>query len=252
MNAGKSPFKENSEFRKLIGAFLGNYGAVFAQEAKRTSAFFEIAAYNDLVKFYENSGYEVKPRNLMAQSKQFVYAMSPNAKPAKCSYFVATKKYKDGRNVVFEIRHNLRVQSAHDQDVFVTPDYAVIERNSIEAVKLPYYFYGKADYHFVPADAVRTFAETKHYNPSPELVINFVGLVNEITPASLSNAMPSKRPKHIAPSLFVSGIGSAHVKKIQKSLMDRYQLNIFLGLFAYPSQVYSGKNQVNVIKVGSP
>ena len=249
MAASKSPFKANHELRKLIGGFLKKYGAAFAQEAKKTSAFFEIAAYNDLVRFYENNGYKVKPKNLKV--RQFVYAMSPNAKPSGCSYFLATKKYKNGKIFLFEIRHNVRIQSAHDPEVFISPDYAVIDRNSIQSIKLSYYYNGKADYFYVPATAVRTFAETKHYNPSPELVINFMGLVNEITPASLYNAMPTSPPKHCAPALFVSGVGSAHVEKIKNSLSGRYQVNVFLGLFAFPSQVYSAKNQINVKKVGT-
>lgn len=249
MSASKSPFKANDELRKLIGGFLKKHGATFAQEAKKTSAFFEIAAYNDLVRFYENNGYKIRPKNL--KSRQFVYAMSPNAKPSSCSYFSATKKYKSGKIFCFEIRHNLRIQSAHDPEVFISPDYAVIDQGSIQSIKLSYYYNGKADYFYVPATAVRTFAETKHYNPSPELVINFIGLVNEIKPASLGNTMPSSPPKHCAPSLFVSGVGSVHVEKIKESLSGRYQVNVFLGLFAFPSQVYSANNQINVKKVGT-
>lgn len=247
----KSPFKDNKELQRLIGKFLHDYGATFSQHAKKTSTFFEIAVYNDLVKFYQNNGYKVQPENL-TPANSFTYALSTNAKPEKCSYFTATRHYRNGDKWAFEIRHNLRVQSAHDGDVFLTPDYAVIDAGSIEAKKLPYYYNGKADYFFVPSHALRTFAETKHYNPSPELVLNFVGLVNEVMPMCLSSTVEKKKPKHCAPSLFVSGVGSTHVQKIKFSLNDRYNMNVFLGLFAYPSQLYSKSNQVNVNKIGTP
>lgn len=251
MSNRKSPFKANKELAKSISAFLQSHGATFSQEAKRTSAYFEIAAYNDLVKFYENSGYTVNAANLRPRKKVFAYAMSPNVKPENVSYFIATRKYKDGTVWSFEIRHNIRIQSQHDPDVFVTPDYAIIDKESIQSIRLSYHYNGKTDYFFVAAESVRTFAETKHYNPSPEMVLNFVGLVNEIIPGCLTGTCPTHPPKHFAPALFVSGLGSIHVRKIRDSLRNRYGINIFLGLFAYPTQVYSKNNQTYVNKVGT-
>ncbi len=251
MGPNKSPFKANSELRAQIGGFLRTHRAIFSQEAKRTSAYFEIAAYNDLVKYYENNGFKLKPQNLKSPGRTFVYAMSPNAKPGNCSYFLATRKYKNGDQWRFEIRHNLRIQSAHDRTVFFTPDYAVVTAGSVKKTSLDYYYNGKADYFYVAAKDVQTFAETKHYNPSPELVINFVGLVNEVLPKILRKKISRKLPKHCAPTLFVSGVGSRHVRKIAESLSRRYGLNVLLGLFAYPSQLYSQRNQVNINKIGS-
>ena len=251
MRKSKSPFKANNEFKKSISVFLMSHGATFSQEAKRTSAYFEIAAYNDLVKFYENNGYTVRPANLRPRKNVFAYAMSPNVKPEKVSYFIATRNYKDGTVWSFEIRHNIRIQSQHDPEVFITPDYAVIDKGSIQSIRLNYHYNGKTDYFFVAAGSVRTFAETKHYNPSPEMVLNFVGLVNEIAPGFIAGTSPRRPPKHCAPALFVSGVGSVHVKKIRSSLRNRYGINIFLGLFAYPNQVYSKKNQAYIKKVGT-
>lgn len=251
MSKAKSPFKDNAELKKQIGAFLSTHGATLAQEAKRTSSFFELAAYNDLVKFYEVKGYVVTPKNLKGSGKDFIYALSPNAKPENCSYFMAKKKYKNGEIFRFEIRHNVRVQSAHDDEIYITPDYVVIEKGSLESIKLKRYYNGKAEYWFVTPDNVLTFAETKHYAPSPELVLNFVGVVNEIKPDFIAKKFPNKRPFHCGPSLFVSGVGNAHLLKIKESLADRYRINVFLGLFAYPTQVYSASNQANIEKIGS-
>ena len=250
--SSKSPFKDNKELQKAISKFLNDHRATFIQTAKRTSAYFEIAIYNDLVRFYEKSGYTVSPKNLSGPSKTFMYALSPSAKPGNYSYFEASRTYANGDEYHFEIRHNLRIQSSHDTEVFVTPDYAVIQKGSILAIKLPYYFNGKADYWYVPAGSVRTFAESKHYNPSPELVLNFVGLVNELIPGCLNKGAPLKKPKHFAPSLFVSGVGNAHIQKIKNSLGSRYLMNVFLGMFKYPTQLHSASNQSYVQKIGTP
>ena len=251
MTKSKSPFKDNSLLKQQIQQFLTKYHAQFAQEASRTSSFFELAAYNDLVKFYETNGYFVAPQNLKGKTQQFVYALSPKAKPENCSYFLAEKNYKSGASFTFEIRHNLRVQSAHDPEIFVSPDYSVIEKNAVTSTRLSHYYNGKIDYFYVAAKDVKTFAETKHYAPSPELVLNFVGLINELMPGLMAGQFPTKKPMHCGPSLFISGVGNVHLGKIKDSLGIRYSANILMGLFAYPSQVHSASNQVNILKIGS-
>ena len=127
----------------------------------------------------------------------------------------------------------------------------MIEKDAITSTHQPHYYNGKADYFFVAAKDVKTFAETKHYQPSPELVLNFVGLINELMPALMSGTFPTKKPKHCGPALFVSGVGNPHLVKIKESLGNRYKANIFMGLFAYPSQVHSASNQKNIHKIGS-
>jgi len=213
--------------------------------------YFELAAYNDLVQYYETNGYAVKPENLRGKTSDFVYALSPNAKAVKCSFFSATKKYAKGVAYEFEIRHNVRVRSAHDREIFVAPAYVVIDKGALQATRFPHHYNGKVDYVFVAAEQVRTFAETKHYLPSPELVLNFVGIVNEIKPGFLFGAFPEKRPRHCGPSLIISGVGNVHLRKIKESLADRYRINVFLGLFQYPSQLHSKSNQSNIQKIGT-
>lgn len=247
----KSPFKDDAELKDEIDVFLARHSAVFGQEAKRTSGFFELAAYNYLIRYYETNGFQVAPQNLKGLANdEFVYALSPNAKPATCSYLLVEKKYAEGIHR-FEIRHNVRIQSAHDSEIFVSPDYAIVAENSIESIRKPDYYNGKADYSFVSSNAIYTFGETKHYQPGAELVLNFVGLVNELMPALMNASFPTKRPMHLGPSLFVSGTGSLHVTKIAESLAKRYAINVFLGLFAAPSQVYSVKHSKKVVKIGS-
>lgn len=251
MAKNKSPFKDNKELKQDIQKFLNTHRTTFAQEIDRTSAYFELAVFNDVVRFYENNGYEVTPKNLKTRKRQFVYALSPNAKPENVSYFHAVKKYKRKLDREFEIRHNLRIQSKHDQRVFVSPDYAVIEPESIRSEKVEHYYNGKADYCFVRAADIATFAETKHYNPGPELVLNFVGIVNEIIPELMTKEKLTAPPKHFGPALFVSGVGNTHIRDIKDSLKERYSINVLLGLFAYPSQLYSTHNKAHIEKIGS-
>jgi hypothetical protein len=247
----KSPFKDNEDLKEDIQKFLNTHRSTFAQEIDRTSAYFELAVYNDVIRFYETSGYVVTPQNLKPRKRQFVYALSPNAKPENCSYFHVVKQYKRKPDREFEVRHNVRIQSKHDERVFVSPDYAVIEPGSITSTKVRHYYYNKADYFYVKAIDVVTFAETKHYNPGPELVLNFVGLVNEIMPDLMTGKKPTGLPKHFGPALFVSGVGNSHIRDIKESLMERYGINVLLGLFAYPSQLYAARNQGFIEKIGS-
>jgi hypothetical protein len=251
MAKSRSPFLDNSLLQQEIDDFLTRFRATFAQQVQRTSAFFEIACYNDLVRYYEAMHFEVTPHNTMPRSKQFVYALSTNAKPENCSYFVAKRTYPTIGVMAFEIRHNLRIQSAHDDGVFVSPDYAVINPGTLTSRRDPDYYNGKVEYDFVPAAEVQTFAETKHYTPSPELILNFVGLVNELLPNLMRGDVPSSAPKHLGPSLFISGAGNSHHDRIRASLAKRYSINIFLGLFARRTQVYAASNQRNLVKIGT-
>ena len=92
MKETKSLFKDNRLFQHSINQFLNKHHSTFAQEISKTSAFFELAVYNDIVKFYEANDYQVTPKNLKGKN-EFIYALSPNAKPSNCSFFSAEKKY---------------------------------------------------------------------------------------------------------------------------------------------------------------
>lgn len=251
MATSRSPFRDNALFEREIADFLGRFRSLFAQQIQRTSAFFEIACYNDLVRYYENIGFTVIPKNIQPRNRQFVYALSASAKPANCSFFLLEKRYATHGTKAFELRHNLRIQSSHDPGVFVSPDYVVVNPGSVESLRDPHYYNGKVDYDYVSAANLQTFAETKHYLPSPELILNFVGLVNELMPSLMVGTAAKSTPKHLGPSLFISGSGNAHHEKIKLSLARRYRINVFLGLFARRSQIYSIRNQGNLIKIGT-
>jgi hypothetical protein len=105
-------------------------------------------------------------------------------------------------------------------------------------------------FYFIPNESLISFAEAKHYNPSPEMIINFIGIVNELMPSLLENPNTHSRPAHIAPSLMVSGKGGGyHTYIIKRSLQSRYSVNIFLGVFSSPAQIYSKYRRGAVITI---
>ena len=250
----KSLFKDNKLLVNEIKRFLNRHGGFFISKIDKTSYYFELSVYNNLVEYYENHGWDVVPRNFGDDGKQFVYAVNPAASPIKCSYFSLRKTYTYPKTTIhhdFELRHNLRIQSKHNDRIFITPDFAVIRPDSIENCFLKYYFNGKVAYHFCKSDNVITFAEAKNYMPSPELIINYVGILNEINPGFIFGEFPSNKPFHFSPSLVISGASNPHTTRISHSLSERYKINVFMSMFYFPQQIYSKKYSNAIRRIGS-
>lgn len=245
----KSPFKNKNLLISEIENFLKNYGSTFIQNAKKISTYFEICCYNYIIKYYENSNFGLKVENL--ENGSFKYKMGPAGYPENFSFFKITKTYKypvNPKKFEYEVRQNVPVESFYDSKVYTTPD-VVICKGGIGGKKDAGYYKGKRKYRFIPNKSLITFAEAKHYNPSPEMILNFIGIVNELMPSRLQKNDKTGRPSHIAPSLVVSGKGSYPTYHIKKSLENRYDVNIFLGVFSARTQIYSKKKKGNVIKI---
>jgi hypothetical protein len=220
----------------------------------RISDYFEMSAYNSVVKHYGNNGYIARPTNLIKGT--FRYKLSPTGYPENFSHFEVVKTYTSRKGNIkkftFEIHHNLAVASSISKGLYVTPDIAVIKQNSIQRLNdRRYFFSGKRVYCYVENNALQTFCEVKNLNPFPELLFNYIGLLNEIKNDVFQKNHSVKRPKHIAPSLMLSGGGNYHVNRIRKALTRRYAINIFFGLFYRPSQPYSTRYSSNVINIGT-
>ncbi len=245
----KSPFKNKDLLRKDIENFLKKYNSFLPQKLSKIAIFFEITCYNYIIKFYRNSSYLVEPKNLDEKNGAFRYKLSPTGYPENFSYFLVKKTYryrKNPKEFLYEVRHNIPIQSYHDPNIFVIPDIVICD-GIFREKKDKRYYKGMRKLVFIPRDHVITFAEVKHYNPSPEMIFNFVGLVNELMPYLLKpieKTYDKKLPKHLAPTLMISGKGNYHASLIRKSLQKRYIVNIILGLFSWPSQVY-GRQHVN-------
>lgn len=249
----KNPFLDINEFKKEISYFLKRHKTIISSHSARISDYFEMSSYNSVVKFYENNGYKVIPKNLI--NNEFKYKLSPAGYPSNFSFFEVSKEYsykKSKKVFIFEIHHNIAVQSAINKRLYVTPDIAIVSKNSIKELKdSRYFFSGSRSYYYVPNRNLQTFCEVKNFIPFPELLFNFVGLLQELKRDVFRKNCSSKNPKHIAPSMMLSGGGNYHTNLIRDDLMNRYNTNLFFSLFYSRSQPYSKQKMSHVKKIGT-
>ncbi|HOY13484.1 MAG TPA: hypothetical protein PLY70_10105, partial [Saprospiraceae bacterium] len=203
-----NPFKDIKELTRDVESYLRKNRTAIYNNSKRISDFFEMACYNNIVRFYENNNYEVQIKNLY--KNKFYYKCTTAGNPAKYSYFEAKRK-KGNLVFISEIRHNINVQSYHNKDTFTTPDICIIKPNSIE--ENDDFYDTKMKYYYIKNKSLISFCEVKNFNPYPELLFNFIGVVNELRPNLLS--IPKNNGKsHISTSLMVSGKSNRHADKI--------------------------------------
>src|SRR5690606_22260236 len=147
---------------------------------------------NNIVRFYENNDYNVEIKNL--QKNKFKYKCTTAGNPANYSFFEVTKKIGT-IEFIYEIRHNLNIQSYHNSDTFTTLDICIIKPNSIEIDED--FYESKMKYYYVNNKNLISFCEVKNFNPYPELLFNFIGVVNELRPNLLKKVNQSGN-SHIA------------------------------------------------------
>lgn len=221
-----SPFKEQALLEKEIIEFINKFKATVVNQATRMSDFFEMSCFNHIVKFYENNNYLPVIENL--QSNKYRYKCSTSGVQSNFSHFLVTKKVGK-KTYEFEIQHNLAIQSSHTPEIFTTPDICVINRNKIK--ESTDHYETKRRFCFIENIDLITFCEVKQFNPYPELVFNFIGIVNELQKDIITNKAKAKLPIHIAPSLMVSGKANKQTQKIKEKLEERYCINIIYDIF---------------------
>ncbi len=224
-----SPFKALEEFEEEIKAFANTHHAHFKEHAKRVSDYFEMSCYNMIVHYYENLGFKMEAQNLI--NGDFRYKCSPSGLLQNFSYFKGSKNV-DKEEIIIYVFHNATVQSSHDDRVFTTPDI-VVSRIKDPLITRDYYT-TKKRLSYIDHSNVITFCESKHLIPFPELMITFIGTVNELKPECLSDDGCPDDAGHIAPSLMMSGTLSKPCKRIKDSLENRYYVNFFSDLFDDP------------------
>ena len=249
----KSLFKDWKLLISETNIFLKAHGTFLAQEANQTSTYFEMACYNYLIKYYESNNFSTLIKNLEPDTGAFRYKLTPTGYPENFSYFEVKKEYKkEKKHYCFELRQNVSIQSAFSKDIFLTPDFVVAKKGTLKTRRRKKYYKGIRNLRYYRASDLATFAESKNYNPSPELVVNYIGIINELYPSIIKkNKLPENKPKHLAPSLMISGKGNNHTRIIQSDLVSRYRMNIFYGLFYRKSQVYSKSHQNSIAKIGT-
>ncbi|WP_445458220.1 hypothetical protein [Flavobacterium sp. HNIBRBA15423] len=248
-----NPFKKVEDFEEEINDFLKRNKTFISNQGKRISDYFEMSCYNYIVKFYQNEGFKLEVKNLIA--KKFKYKLSPSGYPENFSFFeIRLINIVEGQDkeVCFEIHHNLTVQSGYQHDIYLTPDISVINKDTIVVDKDHYLVENSTKkFCYVENINLQTFCEVKNFNPFPELLFNFVGLYNELKKEVLENNSQREFPHHLAPSLMISGKGNVHSERIKKSLESRYKINLLYDLFDHGLRSFSKYNSKYLKQVAS-
>lgn len=236
-----TPFKSPAEFEKDLTEFSNRHKITLAEHSKRISDYFEMTCYNMIVRYYEKLGYELSVQNL--KGGMFKYKCSPTGFLQNFSYFKASKIDEQGNDEIVYIFHNATAQSAFDEKVFTTPDI-IVSKTEIPSESTDYYPSSKMKLTFIGKDDLVTFCEAKHYNPFPELMINFVGTVHELKPECLNDVIDHPDSEHLAPTLMMSGTFGKPTGKIKESLEHRYYVNYFDNLFDVTAKAFFTKKQM--------
>ena len=239
-----TPFKDPAEFEKELTDFANKHRTTIAEHSKRISDYFEMSCYNLVVSFYEKKGYKLEVQNL--QGGMFKFKCSPNGLLKNFSFFKASKIVGQGITEVVYLFHNATVQSAFDDKVFTTPDIVVARTDRPKETQD--YYSTRKTLSFIPKESLVSFCEAKHLTPFPELMINFIGTIQELKPDCLIDLKNRAQSDHIAPSLMMSGTLGKPTSRIQDSFEKRYYVNIFDNLFEGASfSPFSSKYRVEQI-----
>ena len=221
-----SPFKDKAEFENELTSFANKFKTIIAEHSTRINSYFEMSCFNMIVRYYELQGYTASVENLI--TGRFKFKCSPTGLLENFSYMRVTKDEK-----CYRIYHNASVQSAHDNEVYTTPDIVVSE--DIEPTLTTDYYRTKKRFSYFPNNTMITFCEAKHLVPFPELMLSFIGTVNELKPSCLNlEKQKTDLEMHIAPTLMMSGCLSKPTERIAKSLQRRYYVNVLGDLFVEP------------------
>lgn len=248
-----NPFKKVEDLENEINDFLRRNKTFISNQGKRISDYFEMSCYNYIVRFYQNQGFILEVKNLKA--KKFKYKLSPSGYPENFSFFeIRIKNIIDGeeKEICFEVHHNLTLQSGHQNDIYLTPDISIINKETIVSDENHYLVENSTKkFCFVENINLQTFCEVKNYNPFPELLFNFIGLYNELKKEVLDNEDQRDFPIHLAPTLMLSGKGNIHCERIKKSLENRYKINMLFDLFDHGLTNFSIYNSKFLSQIGS-
>jgi len=243
----RAPYIEGDILLNKITRFLRKHKTTLSEHRRRFSDYFEMLVFNLVVDFYQQQGFEVNVQNLTGGT--FFYKLSPKGNPQKFSWFSVEKKYQTITES-FEIHHNLAVETTLAGPLFVTPDVVVINSNSI--THIPDKRYYKTAYFYVPNKYLQTFFEVKNLTPFPELLFNYIGLFYSLRSDLFDGKPPKTRnPRHLAPSLVLSGPGNYHTNLIRSTLSDKFSVNIFFNLFCNPDKLTSKKHILDIHKIGT-
>jgi hypothetical protein len=215
-----SPWIDRQVLIKNTRKFVESHGLFLRRNGPRISSLVEISVYNSIVQYYESLGFQVAGQNL-GPKRSFKYKLTATGLAENHSYFTAKKEA-----VTFHILHNIRIQSAHHDHLYITADVVVTNQNGATTLKLK----NGRRHSFVANPDLITFGEVKHLNPFPEVLFSFTGLVLEFMPGFVNKSYAiSDTGDQLCPVIAFTGPASAHAEDIQEALTDRYGINISFG-----------------------
>lgn len=238
-----SPFKDQALLEKEIQEFANKYKTTVVNQSDRISDYFEMSCFNYIVRFYELKGYTLTVEGL--QNGQYRYKCSTSGIQSNFSHFKATINHAQ-KISEFEIQHNLAVQSSFDKEIFTMPDITIIKAGKVKTTKE--YYDSNKTFSYVNNTDLISFCEVKNYTPFPELIFNFIGVVNELMKNIINKRIKHLSTSHIAPSLLISGKPNKQTLKIKTSLENRYCINIVYDLFYSGAETFS-RNKINSLKM---
>ncbi len=231
----KSPYLDRNELIEQIDRFVNKFSPFFKATADRMSDLYEMASYNEIIRYYKRRKFTLTPQNL--KKGVFVFKLSPTGLKENFSYFTATRSLGDKNNtdlIVIEVHHNAKIQSHHDPHLYYSADVSVCLLDGMVSQKQKN---GKK-HSYIPNEKLITFFEIKNLNPFPEILFSFTGLLVEFMPSLIMNQVEiyeikdkKHNPKgHLTPGIFFSGTPSSYTATVIKKLKKRYGHNIICGL----------------------
>jgi hypothetical protein len=224
----------DADRQRLIGHisdFLHRYGQQLGDIASATSHVFEAFCFVIIVRYYEETGYRLRPKNLLEGRFRFRYSTA--GYPWNFSYFaILPPESKDEEEAaLFEVRHNQKVAGAwvdadyqeEDKALFAV-DVAVIEAGSLP--DLPQGHKRTDEPFWVENSDLITFAEAKNLTAYPMLLAQFLGTVHEIKPDFLrihSQDIPQRfwQQNHPSPALMTANHVTAGTQRVLRSFEER-------------------------------
>ncbi|MDD4528005.1 MAG: hypothetical protein PHF25_08240 [Candidatus Margulisbacteria bacterium] len=238
MSQRKTLWKDRVEFLKDISSFIGRNGAFFNQNSNRMSDLFEMSVYSDILRYYTRKKFEIEVKNINKKNGAFHFKLSPAGIVDNFSYFIVNKK-EGNTQLIYEVHHNTRVQSAHDEYIYFTADVSVCCLGGVTTVKQSN---GKRN-SYIENSMLVTFFEAKNMVPFPEIIFSFNGIVLEVTPKFImKQILPIKNGNNLCPAIVFAGKENDHTTRIIQSIKTRYGINVITGLYATKGKIYSLKN----------
>lgn len=212
--------------RKILEAqaegFVKKHGFFIRKHAKRISGLVEVAIYNSIISYYDEQSYTLSALHL-GPKKSFLYRIKSSGLIETFSCFKAAK-HSTGEELL--ILQNVKLQSAHADHLYYTPDVVVC----VTSAAITKTQKSGRRHSYVSRDGCMTFVEVKHLIPSPELLFSFTGLVLEFAPDYISGKVKTTtRTGHLTPTVVFTGVPSKHSERIAQTLGARYGINVICG-----------------------